>query len=67
MTTWEYKQVDIFWGVSGFDEYEHAIWNPSLEEQLNTFGKDGWEVVEIHRYPRGCDSGEVLLKRTIVE
>ena len=59
---WEYQEVYLNWGVQGFNPDESPNMAQPLHEQLNVYGEEGWELVEIGRI-RNSLNGMAIFKR----
>ena len=57
---WEYREVYLSWGVDGFNPDGSVNMAQPLYEQLNVYGEDGWELVEIRQLQT---SGNAMFKR----
>ena len=62
---WEYKDVYLNWGPSGFDENDNLVMADSLVDQLNKLGRYGWELIQIRCTAIGATSGTATFKREL--
>lgn len=70
MTKWEYKNayvaIIIPEGKSLFDlQTDRCLWEVLLDEELNRYGAEGWEIVSIPQSLLCCNAldGFVLFRR----
>ncbi len=60
MKRWEYRTLHC-----GYSSYARQYQDGDVASQLNTLGRDGWEVVAAH--VEFCDVLSVLMKRELPE
>ena len=63
---WEYKDIYMNWGASGYNEYDNVVMADDLVSQLNKYGQEGWELVNL-RMIAGTNHGTATFKRRVVD
>ena len=64
---WEYKDIYLNWGASGYDVNKRVIMTDSLVDQLNEFGQNRWQLVQIRLTSTGAHSGIATFKRKVID